>query len=214
ARAGGGTRGVEDRAPRSLAHGHGAHRRRAGLPRVCRAVRPRRARHHRRTGGRSDGSSDARGPRRTHRGAGALRGFRALPADPGRRARGPRARRRRPAEGAMSQARGPPAPDGPEAAAYAVLAHQPELLEAFRRLYGTLWSHGVLDPATKEVARIRNARTIGCRYRRNVRFAPARQQGLGEDAIDLVADGWEGSALRERHKLAIRWTDAFLGDPA
>jgi AhpD family alkylhydroperoxidase len=114
----------------------------------------------------------------------------------------------------MSRARIPPAPDGPDAAAYGALAHQPELLRAFRRLYGTLWSHGVLDPATKEVARIRNARTIGCRYCRNVRFAAARQQGLGEDDIDLVADGWEESALRERHKLAIRWTDAFLGDPA
>jgi AhpD family alkylhydroperoxidase len=108
----------------------------------------------------------------------------------------------------------PAPPDGPEAAAYGVLAHQPALLRAFQRLYGTLWSHGVLDPPTKEVARIRNARTIDCRYCRNVRFAAAREQGLDEEDVELVADGWEGTALRERHKLAIRWTDAFLGDPA
>jgi alkylhydroperoxidase family enzyme len=113
----------------------------------------------------------------------------------------------------MSRGRVPPPPDGPDAAAYGVLAHQPELLRAFQRLYGTLWSHGVLDSPTKEVARIRNARTIDCRYCRSVRFAAARQQGLGEEDVELVADGWEGSTLRERHKLAIRWTDAFLADP-
>jgi AhpD family alkylhydroperoxidase len=108
----------------------------------------------------------------------------------------------------------PPAPAGPDAAAYGVLAHAPELLLAFRRLYGTLWSHGVLDPATKEVARVRNARTIGCSYCRNVRFAAARDAGLDEADVDRVAAGFEDSALCERHKLAIRWTDAFLGDPA
>jgi len=113
----------------------------------------------------------------------------------------------------MSRGRVPPPPDGPDAATYGVLAHQPEMLRAFRRLYGTLWSHGVLDPPTKEVARIRNARTIDCCYCRNVRFAAARQQGLEEELVDLVNEGWEDSALRERHKLAIRWTDAFLGDP-
>jgi len=30
------------------------------------------------------------------------------------------------------------------------------------RLYGTLWSHGILDHSTKEMARIRNARTLDC----------------------------------------------------
>jgi AhpD family alkylhydroperoxidase len=113
----------------------------------------------------------------------------------------------------MSRERIPAPPDGPEAAAWGVLAHQPALLLAFRCLYGTLWSHGVLDAPTKEVARIRNARTVDCRYCRNVRFAAARTEGLGEDEVDLVAEGWEGSTLRERHKLAIRWTDLFLGDP-
>ena len=71
-----------------------------------------------------------------------------------------------------------------------------------------------LDQATKEVARIRNARTVGCRYCRNVRFAGARAEGLDEEAVALVDAGFEGSRLSERHKLAIRWTDAFLQDPA
>jgi alkylhydroperoxidase family enzyme len=44
------------------------------------------------------------------------------------------------------------------------LGHQPEALERFLRLYGVLWSRGVLEHATKEVARIRNARITDCGY--------------------------------------------------
>jgi alkylhydroperoxidase family enzyme len=42
------------------------------------------------------------------------------------------------------------------------LGHQPALWAAFQQLYGTLWSRGVLDHPTKEVARLRNARITGC----------------------------------------------------
>lgn len=55
-----------------------------------------------------------------------------------------------------------PKPIGNDAASSSFLAHQPELLAAFNRLYGVLWSRGVVDPATKEVARIRNARVLDC----------------------------------------------------
>jgi hypothetical protein len=40
--------------------------------------------------------------------------------------------------------------------------HQPELFAAFNRLYGSLWTLGAVDQATKEVARIRNARLVDC----------------------------------------------------
>ena len=40
--------------------------------------------------------------------------------------------------------------------------HQPEVFAAFNRLYGTLWSEGSVDQATKEVARLRNARVVDC----------------------------------------------------
>lgn len=108
----------------------------------------------------------------------------------------------------------PPTTRGKDAISSSVLAHQPELLDAFQRLYGTLWSHGALDQPTKEVARLRNARVTGCGYCRNVRFAGAREQGLGEDLVDLIADGYAGSTLSDRHKAAIRFTDAFLKHPA
>jgi hypothetical protein len=44
------------------------------------------------------------------------------------------------------------------------LAHQPQLLMDFLQAYGTLWSHGVVDGASKEVARMRNARVTDCNY--------------------------------------------------
>ena len=107
----------------------------------------------------------------------------------------------------------PPATRGHDAVSSSVLAHQPELLAAFQRLYGTLWSHGVLDQPTKEVARLRNARVTGCGYCRNVRFAGAREQGLDESQVAKIDDSYEESSLSERHKAAIRFTDAFLKHP-
>lgn len=100
-----------------------------------------------------------------------------------------------------------------DAVGRSVLQHQPELLRAFLRLYGTLWSHGVVDHPTKEVARLRNARVTGCRYCRNVRFAAAREQGLSEELVAQIDDGFEASALSERHKVLIRYADVFLSDP-
>ena len=50
-------------------------------------------------------------------------------------------------------------PDPVESSA---LAHQREALDRFQRLYGILWSRGVLDHPTKEVARLRNARVTDC----------------------------------------------------
>ncbi|HEY0302518.1 MAG TPA: carboxymuconolactone decarboxylase family protein [Rhizomicrobium sp.] len=88
------------------------------------------------------------------------------------------------------------------------LNHQPELWAAFMRLYGTLWSRGVLDHPTKEVARLRNARVTGCGYCRNVRFAQARVDGLSEELVEQITDDFEDSDLSERFKLVIRYTDA------
>jgi hypothetical protein len=56
----------------------------------------------------------------------------------------------------------PPATRGRDPISASALAHQPEALLAFMKLYGTLWSHGILDQSTKEMARIRNARTVDC----------------------------------------------------
>lgn len=94
-----------------------------------------------------------------------------------------------------------------------VLAHQPELLRAFMRLYGTLWSHGEVDQFTKEMARIRNARTVNCPICKATRFAGARAEGLVEEVVDEIRDGFEASDLAPRHKAVLAWVDAFLTEP-
>jgi len=53
---------------------------------------------------------------------------------------------------------------GTDAISGSALAHQPEALAAFMKLYGTLWSRGLLDHSTKEMARIRSARTVDCGF--------------------------------------------------
>lgn len=94
-----------------------------------------------------------------------------------------------------------------------VLRLQPELLDAFLRYYGNLWSHGVLDHATKEAARIRNARVVDCRWCRNVRFAVAREEGLTEEVVALIDDGHGDGALDDRTKAVLAYVDAFILDP-
>jgi AhpD family alkylhydroperoxidase len=93
------------------------------------------------------------------------------------------------------------------------LDHQPELFAAFNRLYGTLWSEGMLDQPTKEVARLRNARVTGCNICKNLRFAGAREAGLTEDLVDEITDDYIESELPERYKLAVRFADVIIHDP-
>lgn len=45
-----------------------------------------------------------------------------------------------------------------------VLAHTPEVLAGFFELYGTFWQLGAVDPALKEMTRLRNARITDCGY--------------------------------------------------
>jgi len=92
------------------------------------------------------------------------------------------------------------------------LALQPELLQAFLRMYGVLWSRGVVDLPTKEVARIRNARRVDCPICKAIRFAGARREGLTEELVDRIRDDWSQRALSARHKAALRAVDAFHDD--
>lgn len=58
----------------------------------------------------------------------------------------------------------PPASPADALRGYGVLAHAPDVLEAFLALYGGLWQEGAVDHGTKEVVRLRNARTTNCGY--------------------------------------------------
>lgn len=92
--------------------------------------------------------------------------------------------------------------------------HRPDLWALFRRYYGTLWSHGILDQPTKEVGRLRNARVTGCGICKNLRFAGAREAGLREEQVALIDDEYAGRDLPPRWKLVIRYTDALIQHPS
>ncbi len=108
----------------------------------------------------------------------------------------------------------PPDVDTDDPIAGSVLAHQPALLAAFTDLYGTLWRHGEVDQFTKEMARLRNARTVNCPICKAIRFEGARAEGLEESIVDLIHDGYEEAGLEARHKAVLAWVDAFITEPS
>ncbi len=91
-----------------------------------------------------------------------------------------------------------------------VFEHCPDLWAAFERYYGALWTGGLVDEPTKEVARLRNARVTGCGICKNLRFAGARAAGLREADVARL----DAPDLPARWRLAVRYADALIGDPA
>jgi alkylhydroperoxidase family enzyme len=95
-----------------------------------------------------------------------------------------------------------------------VLAHQPEIAARFFELYGAFWGSDVLAARIKEVARMRNARVTQCGFCRNVRFDKALAEGLMEEVVDDITDGYETSdKLSETEKAVLKFTDALIYDP-
>lgn len=95
-----------------------------------------------------------------------------------------------------------------------VLAHQPEIAQSFFALYGRFWGSDVLAARIKEVARMRNARVTECGFCRNVRFDKAVAEGLGEEVVDDITDGYEASdKLTDTEKAVLKFTDALIHDP-
>lgn len=46
-----------------------------------------------------------------------------------------------------------------------------------------------------------------------MRFAVARSEGLIEEQVELIDDGYQEAALSPRDKAALSLTDAIIGDP-
>lgn len=90
----------------------------------------------------------------------------------------------------------------------------PETLTEILKLNGRVWRESRVPPALLEILRLRNARTVNCVFCKSVRYDVARQDGLSEERAQMVADGYEQSALSRREKLAIALADAYLGFPA
>lgn len=90
----------------------------------------------------------------------------------------------------------------------------PETVGEIIALNGHVWRDSKVPPALLEVIRLRNARTVNCVFCKSVRYDVARADGLTEDRVAMIADGYEDSALSDREKLALGLADSYLGFPA
>jgi alkylhydroperoxidase family enzyme len=90
----------------------------------------------------------------------------------------------------------------------------PETVDQIAVLNRNVWRSSSVRPALLEIIRLRNARTVNCQFCKSVRYDLARRDGLTENKIDQIRDGYQRSALSVEEKLAIEFADAYLHDPA
>ncbi|OHT18638.1 MULTISPECIES: carboxymuconolactone decarboxylase family protein [Edaphosphingomonas] len=90
----------------------------------------------------------------------------------------------------------------------------PETVDEIIALNGHVWRDSLVPPSLLEIIRLRNARTVNCVFCKSVRYDVARRDGLSEDRAEMVADGYEDSALAPREKAALALADAYLNFPA
>ena len=84
--------------------------------------------------------------------------------------------------------------------------HQPEIYLRWLKFYDPLRAGGVVEPKTKELARLKVAELNDCAYCLAYRSTVAVADGLGEAAVCQVAD-YEHSDLTPREKAAIRFAE-------
>ncbi len=95
------------------------------------------------------------------------------------------------------------------------MAHRPELLLTFANFYRELWSGGVVDAKTKELAALRTAFLNGCHYSVTQHSASGKRCGLSEQqAAALGRDDWQASGLfDEREQAVIRLAEKLTRAP-
>ena len=64
-----------------------------------------------------------------------------------------------------------------------------------------------------EIVRLCNAASVNCQFGKSVRYDLARRDGLTEDKVDQIRDGYEES-LSRRRKTSDRVRRRYLDDPA
>jgi len=67
----------------------------------------------------------------------------------------------------------------------------PETVDEYAILNKSLWTNDHIRPAIVEMVRLRNARTVNCVFCKSVRYDVAKADGLSEDKVDNIADGFE-----------------------
>lgn len=105
-----------------------------------------------------------------------------------------------------------PAVPGVEGKFNGVMAWRPELMSAFFGFYATLWTDGVLDMRVKDLARMKIARTVGCRICQNTRFKVA--EGHTEEADYVGIDCVDEGSYTDAERAALNYVEAFCVDAA
>ena len=89
----------------------------------------------------------------------------------------------------------------------------PETLQPILDLQDEIWHRASVGPAIIEMLRLRNARTVNCVFCKSVRYDIARNDGLTEDKVTQIDDGFGDSRLSEREKLVLAFADLYLRTP-
>jgi alkylhydroperoxidase family enzyme len=93
-----------------------------------------------------------------------------------------------------------------------IMAWRPELMEAFFGFYAKLWTEGVLDMRIKDLARMKIARTVGCRICQNTRFKVAEGHTVEADYQEI--DDVDNSSYTDAERAALRYVEAFCVNAA
>jgi AhpD family alkylhydroperoxidase len=91
-------------------------------------------------------------------------------------------------------------------------AYAPGLTAALNAYQASVVRLNAVDEVTTELVRLRCARVHDCRICQSLRVGAAREAGV-DDAMTAKIDFYEESDLPERHKVALRLTDAFVTQP-
>jgi alkylhydroperoxidase family enzyme len=86
------------------------------------------------------------------------------------------------------------------------------LWDALDTMFRTVARRRALDSLTTELVRLRGARAHNCRLCKSLRNIRPARDGVDETLYERV-DHFESSNLDERHKVALRCTDALLWQP-
>ena len=88
-----------------------------------------------------------------------------------------------------------------------------QLIDPIVRLNDSVWRRNSVRLALVEMLRLRNARAVNCVFCKAARYDVARQDGLTEDKVAQIDDGFADSGLSELEKLVLGFADVYLRDP-
>lgn len=89
----------------------------------------------------------------------------------------------------------------------------PETVSNIIALQSDVWRKSHVTPSLLEIIRLRNANAVNCVFCKATRYDVAREDGLSEDRVAMIGDGYQDSDLTEREKLAIALADSYLNFP-